>query len=452
LGEVEYQLGGPIVKKIMKQSGTPRRTVDIAQVWVERLRRNRFIAALVVVTAVLGGISQFTDYATKLTGILTKLSSTSRMSEVRDVHKVTGGQAIKIVPPSSLASDPSAVSGLNGTEVRLGPNQSSERPQLIEDPYFRIAQGEEQRYLLMVRLTARFLTEKFNEQFALSSLSDLKVLNGDLLEWKAIRDSPNPLSRPSSEWRLYLKFKAKPSPSTIVKIQLGPHRDEFRLGSHDWMEFPIDSSARPTATWWGAVGELATTVRDPDWVMLRSARLLRGEGNQSILQVTIDNRSLEAVSLDTLVLGASHPAPDRGVSCEKGDRAQELRLSWAKVIEQSPLVEAWTTIEDVKISVPVKYSSRGVCSGFYFRAAVPISAIVPPTQILRYTLRVLEFPTASTGRARSASDPFASISALANGPPAALTAWKSVSVAMSPSAGMFPSSTEVEIVTSSSPN
>lgn len=337
-----------------------------------------------------------------------------------------------------------------------------------DDFAFRIFPYESFRYALRLILSASFKDPRFNELPFLRSLNDLEIVglfdpaegppNRVTIRQESLREdshqaalaevlNPHLLERRddgSIHWIIYMKLGWQPGASDEIVFRTGPREWRASFGNLEWTEFATETDGE-SKTWWAAQARLHLEVEDPDWVVLRSARLLpvaakHDDGKrESLLEVIVENRSKATVPLQELLIDANQR---KSFFCSIGPDyrpppPQEVTLNWELIVSQkAPTdVEAWTTLAGKDVTVSTALQVENCFSPHTFAAALPVQADVPPGELRRLTVQLAEVPyplddTAALGR----------LSPM----PTSLTDWHQVLVSLNPSAYVYPQSAPLE--------
>jgi hypothetical protein len=196
------------------------------------------------------------------------------------------------------------------------------------------------------------------------------------------------------EWTAYLGFAKRPNATDTFTFSTGPRVWSIRLGELPWKQYRGISNKE--FVWYGAQASVTLTVSDPDWVVVRSARLLPlVDANQYILETVVENLSPIPVPLSYLHLALAHPRDNRN-SCALADPQVTLTLAWERILsqrEESAEPSAWAQIGKSTIRVDNRARLDGGCSDFSFFAVVPVDVDVAPKTLERIDVKIVDLPS-----------------------------------------------------------
>jgi hypothetical protein len=335
---------------------------DIDQI-LSRLKSYKFVTIVVTVAAIVAGIASFTDSVRKITGFVRETFVD------KFLHDNTEVLIIKSTSDFSLSDE-----------------------NFLDTYWFRISHYDGARYSLMIHIKLNYNNSIFNKKSYLASIPPLtlKKFPNDFITYRLEQTD-------LGEYVLYLKFKEKPRPNQEMQLSAGTRVWTVQLGAQQWESYQKNVGENKPFQWWGAQGTLLLTLKDPDWPVLSSVRLLPlREANSSFLEVIVENRTDVPLALAYLLLKASHPTGGQTVSCYEGDPVQVVTLNWQQIISTAPVQEAepsWTKLSEADVLVPTKFNLSDACSGVsHFRADVPLRVTVEPKALKRIALKILELP------------------------------------------------------------
>jgi hypothetical protein len=322
---------------------------------------------------------------------------------------------------------------------------------------FAVSKWGQCDYSLLVDGEVSFKNTTFNQPGYLRSLGDISILRMPGLDRTAgsgpyrppteCENGDVPIKWYSELWpdilhfRLFLKFKNKPRESDEIEFSTGPRRWVVQAGALDWTEVhsvPLVENGRllnsgEKSVWWGAGAKLQLSTDDPDWVVVRSARVLpvkrdRQNSQDALLEVTIENRSMAPAPVEGLNLTA---VGRRGGGCQTGPGYQapppiQVTINWPKVVQLSkfgpPRDQVLVTLADTVVSAEATYTRASCISSETFITQIPVQITIPSLQIGSVTLHIKE-PTVKTNSSE---------------PPLPFLEWENVAIGIKPNDFAFP--------------
>lgn len=332
-----------------------------------KIKKHRFVAVLIIVGTIFSGIAAFTESVDKVWNFISS--------------RVLGPKAPQIL------------------EVTNPTDAAWTTKQLLDNSGFRIDSWDDERYSIALHINALYKNDKYNSLVYLRSIEGIRIK--DSSGQNLVRSSQGNIQEDATTIRktVILNFKEKPTKESLFKINVAKHYLDFKFNNLKWNEYNIDQDNN-SPEWYGAQAQIELLVPDPDWPILRNARVLKGE--TSILELLIDNRSPSPVPISNVHIQASHPRSS-GDSCLSGDPVQRVVLAWPASLEKQSESNSWTEIANQKVDVQTKFSMAGKCSGYSFRAKVPVANIIPPNSVSRLMLSLSELPEPTPKRSRRTS-------------------------------------------------
>lgn len=262
----------------------------------------------------------------------------------------------------------------------LSENQMQEQIHNLTD----VTESEKKTiYAIVFLLTVKFSDDNFNVHSYLNSIDDLSISSKDknLIHYEVSGIYPDrKIKKTDLKWWVSLAFDSKPLSSQQLNVSLGPVSWSIPVGSHDWKSYHYKDSVT-NDVWKGAQAQLSLKIDNPDWTLIRSARLLlTPKRDMTLLEVVVENLSDRAMPLNILNIKASGPRLG-SYSCNLGTGLpQILNLNLDVLASHSSKADpgAWTTINKVPVDVPTVYTRAGPCNGSSLVAKVPISNEAPP--------------------------------------------------------------------------
>lgn len=355
--------------------------------------------------------------------------------------------------PAQQQPHGTGVPSQQATLVSVGP--SANPGSAFSDLLFQIYSDEESSYSIFINVVASFRSDAFNRWPYLRSLREIRVSKLPQRDAKArafahddeqheayldrragarFRKETPPLpSMPGAReitWSVYLKLREKPRSTDTFDLQTGPLVWEIKFGELGWIQHrTVDSGGEKR--WWGARASLRLLVRDPDWVVLHSARLVEiaarrnTGGKESLLEAVVENLSPSTLAASELMLIAIH---DKGFACRApGARpapVQRLTLKWPRILSRSGTLNpsASVSLGEDEVIVPIEYRPASCANNYHLSASIPVRLDVPSKDLLRAVIKVTEIPLESTD----------------GSPPASLANWDGVFLSIRPPGLVFP--------------
>jgi pimeloyl-ACP methyl ester carboxylesterase len=168
-----------------------------------------------------------------------------------------------------------------------------------------------------------------------------------------------------------------------------------------------------------AADDLLLEINRFNWLIVSDAEILSGEGNQSLLKLSVRNPTDQARSTRELTLDA---AQTRGGICT-GDQAEKdvrLKLDWEKVVAGLP-GGASLTLRGMNIPVRAKYNPQSVCIGYHLTASIPMFELIEPKSVKQVFIKISEVPAKVSSRRIVNSE-------RVDSPPKRLAAWPAIRI------------------------
>ena len=172
----------------------------------------------------------------------------------------------------------------------------------------------------------------------------------------------------------------------------------------------------------------------PNWVILRSARLLNAENGEAIVEIVIQNLSPVDSPIGSVKIHAMSP----GGHCFSGsDPMQDVVLEWDRILATGGSDGAWTLWGTTPVKVRASYSFRGRCNPRSFEATVPVQQTVASNGSTRITMRLRQLPKGESNR-RSLDVIFLSMQLPNLEIPSPILSWDAWTVAVGSDIGVWP--------------
>ncbi len=369
---------------------------------LERLKAYRFVAAILAMAVVVSGIAQFT-------GSLATIDN-----DISNFYKQLKRPAIL-----SATAEKSAVG-------------DQELAQYGEGHFYSADQDD---FVVSMHLRLRFRTDNYNHEVFLNSVSNIGFKNSDGQELSADELNKGEATDEGFNATFALSFKLQPKASDTITLRAATFSTQFILGRLIWAKYPISKDEPSKGYWQGAQAQLSILLPDPNWPILRSARLIKGD--HPLLELVIDNRSPHQIPLTNVIILASK-SRDLGVDCLNGDQPQQVVLSWPQTIERGRENGSWTKVADQVVKVPTTYNYIGRCSNYGFRASIPVIDTLSSGAVNRLLFSIDELPVDElperTGRMPSFLHP-----SIPEGEGMAVMDWPILKAAVEPADEVFPS-------------
>jgi hypothetical protein len=228
-----------------------------------------------------------------------------------------------------------------------------------------------------------------------------------LLETPAIEPS-NVTGQNRSVWLYPLETQAKarnneflfcvsqnelPGPGQSMALHIGPRVHFLNPRPIDWSKAGLINQVDREIS---EGRMLPITLNDqaaPDWVILRSARLLKVDDGSILLETIIHNLSNLEVPINGLEIEISTPSPGMG-ACTGSDPTQVVTIDWERIIATAGEDGTGTDLGGTKVKVPTSYKLAGECDSYEINALVPIQRNIKPSSATRVTLNLKEIPKA----------------------------------------------------------
>ena len=294
----------------------------------------------------------------------------------------------------------------------------------------------ESQYALLIQITASFSNAAFNQQLYLNSIRDLRVSThknppkeedrrseAEVVTLHDDSDDQSPL-----RWGAFLTFEEMPTSTQTIHFVLGPRHWEVPIGTQIWQSFHYESGATD-GLWHRAQAEITFVLDDPDWAIIRSARVINTTDSAvSLLELIVANEASRPAPLQNLLINARHPRSSP-ILAAFPDQWQELTLDWKALVEQQTNASAWTELGDTKVAVPAHIRAAGFASDYAFVANVPLQYMVNPKSVSRITIRVTNMPAVrNPSNGRDAMAPL--FSRTASRFPSRLEDWSAIDVSI----------------------
>ena len=238
-------------------------------------------------------------------------------------------------------------------------------------------------FCLGVLAEFRFRSARFNSAPYLRSVDDVLVkdLNRDEFSIHLV-----PLTS-SAILETCIALPKQPDATHSIRLVTKNREWGVRIGSLHWTAVPASYLEGKFAT-----GKVSVVLDDPDWVVLRAARMLPvEETGEELLEVIFENLSGSPIPINNISLVASD---DWGHRCEAGAKVpppQTVVLDGTRIssIGQSESAGGWTQLGELKITINARIQPAS-CSNYSneFRAKIPVQLDLEPATIGRITFKV----------------------------------------------------------------
>ena len=259
------------------------------------------------------------------------------------------------------------------------------------------ATERDNEYALVLHVTVRFAQPELNSDTALMrTVSDVSFASdGKLLEKRSLKVSQENVSAGASLRAFVpLIFASKPGATIKLEAYINSKEMPFTLGDVRWTRTSYESGSIKNALHI-AQAEITILIDEPSWPFIRTAELLPAvDGAALVLKTVVENRSTAPLTLENLLLTASHPRVEEGRSCLSPDPEQKLVLNWDEVTSENENKSgSWTELGSSNVPVATRFSDAGKCSGFSFQALVPIARTVAANSVAQVIVKITNNPS-----------------------------------------------------------